>query len=257
MSDRTREYAVVERHRTLQPSYYELRLRAPVIAGRSRPGQFVFIRVGEGFDPLLRRPISICDADAVAGTITLLYQAVGRGTDWLSHVPEGAQLDLMGPIGTPFPVEGPRAVLVAGGLGIAPLALLTRQLREAGIPVDVYYGARDEAHLFCRDELVECAALHTAAESLGQTVLDILPERLARETTVYACGPLALLAAVQDWASRSGCGGGYVSLEERMACGIGACSGCGFPMNSGRRRLFKKVCVDGPVFPLEEVAFDG
>ena len=118
MSDRTREYAVVERHRTLQPSYYELRLRAPVIAGRSRPGQFVFIRVGEGFDPLLRRPISICDADAVDGTITLLYQAVGRGTDWLSHVPEGAQLDLMGPIGTPFPVEGPRAVLVAGGLGV-------------------------------------------------------------------------------------------------------------------------------------------
>lgn len=120
MSDRTREMATVRENSRILDGYYKMTLHAPVIAQRCRPGQFVFIRVGSGTAPLLRRPISICEADSIGGTLTLLYRVVGTGTDLLSAVRVGQALDVMGPIGTPFPVEGEQAILVAGGMGAAP-----------------------------------------------------------------------------------------------------------------------------------------
>ena len=232
MSDRTREMATVRENSRILDGYYKMTLHAPVIAQRCRPGQFVFIRVGSGTAPLLRRPISICEADSI-----------------------GQALDVMGPIGTPFPVEGEQAILVAGGMGAAPLCMLARALHDAGSAVTVYLGCRDAAHDLCGKALRTYGTVHTAYESEGRLVTDILPETAAG--VVYACGPTAMLAKVQQWAAQNGAEG-YVSLEERMACGIGACSGCGFPMRKADGGvLYKKVCVDGPVFPMGEVIFHG
>jgi len=254
MSERTRELTRVLCHESLHGDVYALRLQAPIIAGRSHPGQFVFVRTGEGRDPLLRRPISICDVDLEKGEILLLYRVVGRGTDWLSRVAIGEVLDLMGPIGTPFPVEAGKALVIAGGMGIAPLTLLVKELHRCGAEVKLCYGARDDDHFFCREELKNYAKIHCVAESRGETVLSVLPDLLEGET-IYTCGPIPMMAAVQRWAAEHG-GKGYASLEERMACGIGACSGCAFPMRGANGTvMYKKVCVDGPVFPLEEVLF--
>lgn len=255
MSDRTREMATVRENSRILDGYYKMTLHAPVIAQRCRPGQFVFIRVGSGTAPLLRRPISICEADSIGGTLTLLYRVVGTGTDLLSAVRAGQALDVMGPIGTPFPVEGEQAILVAGGMGAAPLCMLARALHDAGSAVTVYLGCRDAAHDLCGKTLRTYGTVHTAYESESRLVTDILPETAAG--VVYACGPTAMLAKVQQWAAQNGAEG-YVSLEERMACGIGACSGCGFPMRKADGGvLYKKVCVDGPVFPMGEVIFHG
>ena len=194
-------------------------------------------------------------ADSIGGTLTLLYRVVGTGTDLLSAVRAGQALDVMGPIGTPFPVEGEQAILVAGGMGAAPLCMLARALHDAGSAVTVYLGCRDAAHDLCGKTLRTYGTVHTAYESEGRLVTDILPETAAG--VVYACGPTAMLAKVQQWAAQNGAEG-YVSLEERMACGIGACSGCGFPMRKADGGvLYKKVCVDGPVFPMGEVIFHG
>lgn len=256
MSDRTREFATVLEHTSLADSYYCLRLSAPLIAQRCLPGQFVFIRVGEGTQPLLRRPISICDADSQSGELMLLYRTVGSGTELLSRVPRGAALDLMGPIGTPFPEDCTHAVLIAGGMGAAPLHLLARRLHQANVPVTMYYGAKTEEQLFLCHSLSSFSSLQTAVEQDGVTVLSLLPAQLPPQTTVYACGPVAMLHKVQKWAGQCGAKG-FVSLEERLACGIGACSGCAFPMQgSNGKTMYKKVCVDGPVFPMEEVVFD-
>ena len=219
MSDRTREMATVRENSRILDGYYKMTLHAPVIAQRCRPGQFVFIRVGSGTAPLLRRPISICEADSIGGTLTLLYRVVGTGTDLLSAVRAGQALDVMGPIGTPFPVEGEQAILVAGGMGAAPLCMLARALHDAGSAVTVYLGCRDAAHDLCGKTLRTYGTVHTAYESEGRLVTDILPETAAG--AVYACGPTAMLAKVQQWAAQNGAEG-YVSLEERMACGIGA-----------------------------------
>ena len=206
MSDRTREMATVRENSRILDGYYKMTLHAPVIAQRCRPGQFVFIRVGSGTAPLLRRPISICEADSIGGTLT-------------------------------------------------PLCMLARALHDAGSAVTVYLGCRDAAHDLCGKTLRTYGTVHTAYESEGRLVTDILPETAAG--VVYACGPTAMLAKVQQWAAQNGAEG-YVSLEERMACGIGACSGCGFPMRKADGGvLYKKVCVDGPVFPMGEVIFHG
>lgn len=256
MSDRTREFATVLEHTRLADTYYRLRLAAPVIAKRCHPGQFVFIRVGEGTQPLLRRPISICDADPQNGEVVLLYRTVGHGTELLARVSCGSQLDLMGPIGTPFPEDCTQAVLIAGGMGAAPLHLLARRLHQADVPVTMYYGAKTEEQLFLSHSLSSFSSLQTAAEQDGTTVLSLLPAQLPPQTTVYACGPVAMLRRVQQWAEQCGARG-FVSLEERLACGIGACSGCAFPMHGPNgKTMYKKVCVDGPVFPMEEVVFD-
>ena len=179
MSDRTREMATVRENSRILDGYYKMTLHAPVIAQRCRPGQFVFIRVGSGTAPLLRRPISICEADSIGGTLTLLYRVVGTGTDLLSAVRAGQALDVMGPIGTPFPVEGEQAILVAGGMGAAPLCMLARALHDAGSAVTVYLGCRDAAHDLCGKTLRTYGTVHTAYESEGRLVTDILPETAA------------------------------------------------------------------------------
>lgn len=212
-------------------------------------------------DPLLRRPLSLCEIRPEAGEITLIYRVVGRGTRLLSAVLPGAAVDLLGPLGRSFP--DPRAgqgrlLLIGGGLGIPPMAAAARWAVQCGRPAAAILGARSARYLAGAREVSEAGIpvmIVTDDGSAGEqgVVTDAL-ERLLRPAEapigeVWACGPEPMLAAVKARCAAAGipC---FVSVERHMACGFGACLGCTVPRAGGG---YLKTCQDGPVFPAEEV----
>lgn len=218
------------------------------------PGQFVQVGVSSTADPLLKRPFSIhyCNGSR----LVLLYQVTGRGTNLLAAKKEGEILEVTGPLGRGFPLpEEGRAVVVAGGMGAAPLYYLLHALKSAGRDVTFLYGARTAAALVLQEQyrsLVRHYAAATDDGSFGRQgpVTELLQEELSRRPgVVFACGPEPMLreAAAIAAGFNSRC---FVSLEARMACGVGACLGCVIPGADGR---YRRVCADGPVFAAEEV----
>lgn len=228
-------------------------LEAPAILRSARPGQFVMIGLGEGIDPLLRRPFSICGRTG-DDTLLILYRVVGRGTAMLSRLKEGAELACLGPLGRGFvlPEDGGAIVAVAGGIGIAPLVGLMQSLN--GRPCECLIGCRTLAELVpldrfqLRDVAVRIATDDGSSGRRG-LVTDLLEERLGRKgdgapSMVCACGPQAMLREVARLAVKASvpC---QVSLEARMACGVGACQGCVVGAAAGAGYL--RVCREGPV----------
>ena len=236
-----------------------LSLRSPRIAASVRPGQFVHLRIAVGTDFILRRPFSVHRAGA--DTIEILYQVLGRGTRELADAERGDVMDAIGPLGSGWEVgEGvAHALLVAGGLGAAPLGMLAEELAAAGVAVSVAVGAPTSERLVAR-ELFESVArrvdVATDDGSAGERgFVTVVSERLLREDRpdiVCVCGPEVMARAVAAQAAAAGvpC---RVSLERVMACGIGACLSCVVTTVGGRKR----ACVDGPVFDAEEVCWDG
>ncbi|MFC2075988.1 dihydroorotate dehydrogenase electron transfer subunit [candidate division KSB1 bacterium] len=257
------EEAVVRFQEPVAPRLiYSLRLRSPAIAAAVRPGQFVHIRVSSGFDPLLRRPISI---HSVAGEeIELIYRVVGRGTEILAGLRPGAVLDLLGPIGRGFDLEPDKTpLMIGGGLGVPPIHYLAQDLATRGGSGLVLLGFRglDDAYAVEELEALPGLEVKTATEdgSLGHKGLltELLPSGPELDNrAVYACGPTPMLAAVAAWAEENGlpC---QVSLEERMGCGLGACLGCTVPVliddDSDNPIKYRRVCTDGPVFPASTI----
>jgi len=245
--------------------YRVLELHAPAIAASARPGQFVHVRVGDGADPLLRRPISIMLVEPHAGLIRLLVKQVGRGTELLARLAEGATVDLMGPLGNGFamPPAGKDVLLVAGGVGVAPLIMFADALQTApgNYRVRGLYGGRDSDQLPVWTEFggrCEEFVVTTEDGSAGHhgLVTDLLPETLEglRDPVVLACGPRAMLAQTAAECRTRGvpC---YVSFEAWLGCGVGACLGCVIPA-AGEPRAYLRVCRDGPVFDADEVGWD-
>ena len=233
-----------------------LSFTSPAISRTLRPGQFVNIRAEGGCDPLLRRPFS---AYRVAGgVVEIIFQVVGKGTDALRRKRTGDRIDVMGPLGVPFRVgEGgfQTAVLMAGGLGVAPLPLLTEAIRARGLALMTFVGARTSAHLVTR----YLEGLQTATDdgSAGYhgTVVDlasgVLREAPPPRPKIFACGPMPMLRAVASMARSMGipC---EVSLEGPMGCGIGICQGC--PVErSGEERSYALMCKDGPTFDISTI----
>ena len=251
------------------PQVFRLRLSSPGIAQEARPGQFVHLRIREGSDPLLRRPFSIHRVDRERGEVQVLYQVVGRGTKFLSRKLVGERLDVLGPLGHGFEVseKGGGVLLVAGGIGVAPLIFLCEDLLR-GRAVTALIGAQSRDGILCDDLLGSWdATVHIATDdgSLGHrgVVTDLLKAQLeaGREASaspvVYACGPVAMLRAVAALCQKHGISC-QVSLESRMACGLGACLGCAVKVRSSvpPGYEYKRVCKEGPVFDAEEVIFD-
>lgn len=212
-----------------------------------RPGQFVNIEL-DGF--YLRRPISICDYDD--RTITLIYKVVGSGTEVMSRMTAGAKLDLLTGLGNGFDpaVECRRPLLVGGGVGVPPLYRLAKELSARGREVTVALGFNTAAEIFYEDEFRTLGAkvfVSTADGSKGTKgfVTDAIRENAVEFDYFYACGPMPMFKAMEQVVTTSG----QYSLEERMACGFGACMGCSIQTRSGAKR----VCKDGPVFVREEV----
>lgn len=244
-------------------SYHRLRVVAPAIAAGVRPGHFAAFAVG-GPDGglLLRRAFSIYGASA-SGTFDVIFSVAGAGTRWLAERRPGDRLDVVGPLGRPFPlpVEPARCVLVGGGYGAAPLFLLAAELRKRNCRVDMVLGAATEDRLFGAlhaKRVSDQAAVTTDDGSAGirGRVTDALDPFLERADVVYACGPMPMLAAVTRSAQRYDIPT-HVAVEEAMACGIGVCMTCVLPVrgSDGVPHMVRS-CVEGPVFPGHAVLFD-
>jgi dihydroorotate dehydrogenase electron transfer subunit len=243
-------------------AYVELTLAAPEIAERAEPGQFVAFAVGGPLSALLLRR-SIAISGTGDGVVTVVVAAHGPGSTWLAGLRPGDTVDVVGPLGRPFPMPEPgtSALLVGGGYGAAALVGLGARLREAGSAVAAVAGAASADRLCSVDELSTVASrveVTTDDGSAGRPgwVTVAVDELLAEAGVVYACGPMAMLRAVA--AAATACGiPSYVAVEESMACGIGVCMTCVLPVvgEDGRTR-FSRSCVEGPVFGGDRVRFD-
>jgi dihydroorotate dehydrogenase electron transfer subunit len=232
-------------------------------------GQFYMLAAdsgwgGDGGRPYLARAFSVADAEREGGGVRLdfLVQAVGPGTSRLAALEQGEELWVHGPLGRPFSPprevaeEAAGAILVGGGIGVAPLAIWRRQLLAAGIPARVLLGFRDRANSGGLD-LFDCSEIRLASED-GHTghhglVTDLLAVLLegddAPSAAVYACGPPAMLEAVRGMCAERGVAC-ELAMEAPMACGFGACFGCAIPLSSGG---YMRLCVDGPVVRGDEI----
>ena len=262
MSSMDRHNCSIVNQEALTPDIYRLTLSSPRIAESASPGQFVHLRVAEGIDPLLRRPFSIHGVNRSRGTIDLLYRCVGKGTGLLCQCNSG-KLDVLGPLGNGFALSTQlNAVVVAGGMGAAPVFFLLHELLDMGGYPIFFWGVKQTQEVFGIQNLLERGVDVRLASEDGLTgepglITNQLTEWLAAYPDAihdpgYVCGPKAMLAAV-DSAAKSTLNW-QVSVEERMACGAGVCMGCAVRMRSGGYRL---ACSDGPVFRLGEVDWNG
>ncbi|MDH5767374.1 MAG: dihydroorotate dehydrogenase electron transfer subunit [Nitrospirota bacterium] len=222
------------------------------------PGQFYMIEVGTSYDPLLKRPFSVFRK--IPEGIQFLYRVIGRGTMLLKCLKDGAIINVLGPFGNRYPETESSKIplLVAGGIGIASLFSLAETLSKKAY---ILYGARNKDELLMLDELkglTDKLIISTDDGSTGEKGMisyvlnDFLTHHLSPNThyLLYACGPKPMLEAVSRIAREKGVKG-YMSVEENMACGVGACQGCTVTTVGG----YKRVCKEGPVFPIEEIVW--
>lgn len=255
--------AEVIQNRPEPGDYRVLELHAPEIAEIARPGQFVHVRVTTTQDPLLRRPISIMLTDLHSGSFRLLVKPVGRGTQMMCGLREGCTLDVLGPLGKsfPLPADGKDVLLVGGGVGVAPLIFFADAVQKTPghCTVRALMGGSNENQLPVWTEFAgRCDEFYVATEdgSAGERglVTDLLPAQLERGDlqAVYTCGPRPMMAKVAALCAEAQlpC---FVSMEQWMGCGVGACMGCVVP---GTQEAYLRVCRDGPVFPAEALDWE-
>jgi dihydroorotate dehydrogenase electron transfer subunit len=247
---------------------YRLVFSAPAIARTVRPGQFVQIRLHELADPLLRRPFSVSSVGVATGTVEVLYRVVGKGTRLLSTMPQKSLLDVLGPLGNTFTINRKHDlhVLVAGGMGMAPLVFLAKTLVRRRENVVVLLGQKKRDQKWEWACLADLRGSRTCAVKIASEkrekgafpgmVTDLLTQVIAERGQssarigLYACGPRPMLHKLQQQAAilPLPC---QVSLEESMACGLGTCLGCVVQVGA----TYKKVCTDGPVFNVRDIDF--
>ena len=250
------EICKVLKNKEVVKGIYEMELLSQCIAQAAQPGQFLHIRINESLYPLMRRPISIHKTDKQRGIITILYHVAGKGTAELAKQKEGGSLDVMGPLGKGFPIiKDKKCAVIGGGIGTAPLLELVKSLENC----DAYLGFRDAAYKL-EDFEEACGRVLVATEDgstgYGGFVTELLKENLKSYEVIYSCGPKPMLKKVMEICQSNGvqC---YVSLEERMGCGIGACLVCACKIKGEDGQWHhKKACKDGPVFDAREVEFD-
>jgi dihydroorotate dehydrogenase electron transfer subunit len=243
----------------IAPNIYKLDILAPEISEKAQAGQFVHIKLRSdnlSYDPLLRRPFSIHDIDRGIGIITLIYRVVGRGSNLLSKYMKGEELDILGPLGRGFQIQfsAKNIFIIGGGMGIVPLYFLTRELKNNNIKLFLGGANREEMNYFSKIFTFNNVELNMASidGSIGfkGTVIDLLREKynVLKANFLYSCGPKKMLIEVQKLAKNNNIPG-ELSLEERMGCGIGVCLSCICKTIYGNKR----VCKEGPVFPIDEV----
>ena len=241
----------------LAKNIYDVTVFCPEIAGNTKAGQFVHIRVP---GHILRRPISIASYDAEKGTIRIIYEIRGEGTQILAGLKAGDMIDILGPLGNGYTLPEPEhtCVVVGGGIGVPPLLAIAERF---GAKATAILGFRSAQAAILEEDFQQSGAntiLCTDDGTLGRKgfVTAALEELLAsdRPDCIFACGPMVMLKKVSEIATAHSipC---QVSLEERMACGVGACLGCACKIRRGGEEVYLHVCKDGPVFSGEEVVF--
>lgn len=217
-----------------------------------RPGQFINIKI-DGF--MLRRPISI--SEVISRTsFAIVYKVVGDGTAALSEMKEGQMIDMLGPLGSFYPVHEDidEVIIIGGGVGVPPLLELAKKYRKIRRTVHVVLGFNDSESVFYEDEFRKLGADVTVATMDGSygvkgTVMDAIREKEIEGDFVCCCGPVPMLKAVEEKYSK-----GYMSFESRMACGMGACMAC-VARDKKEENMYHRICKEGPVFPIGKVEY--
>jgi len=274
------ESAEILMHQAYQGDQFILKVQTQEIAKQTKPGQFIHIQCAP--ELAMRRPISIMQANIDNGEMTLLYKAVGKGTQLLSQQKVGQKLSMLGPIGKPFKLDAKKPLLIGGGVGMPPMIILAEWFKKKKIAPMVILGSEvpfpfsprpseillpmmpegviatmplmDDWNIACR-----LASLQDYAGCFQGYVTDLAriwlkslsPENL-QQVEIYSCGPHPMLEAVNQLANEFNLAC-QVSLEEFMACGIGGCAGCTVEVKQNNQTEMKRVCVDGPVFNSQEV----
>jgi len=257
MTSPAAEMGIVKAVRQISDGCWDVSVQAPFNALHSRAGQFVHVRVGEGFNPFLRRPLSV--GPCREGRLRLIFTVRGRGTRLLTGSSPGDKLDIIGPLGNPYqmPDEDEVAVMVAGGIGIVPLLLLDDQMSPKQERMFIA-GFRSGSLLTVDGNEATARRIRVATDdgSMGfhGTAVALLQNCLAeyqgKRPFIYACGPGPMMAAMKKFCSERGIRA-QVSLEVPMGCGLGACQSCAVPRADGKGYLL--VCHDGPVFDINDV----
>lgn len=243
---------------------YELELQAPAVVEQARPGQFAMLRPGNGGKPYLARPMGIYDVNPKRSSISILFEVHGAGTQAMAQMQPGNAVDLLAPLGNGFTVaeDTRRALVIGGGIGVAPLYPLLCQLRRQDVETEIMLGAQCGERMLGLERLVPLGMvtrLYTDNGTMGKQgyPTDDLPEvlRYGRFDQVFCCGPMPLMRGVARICGdyRTPC---QVSLEERMGCGFGICVCCVVDVRDAEGNIAKKrVCYDGPVFDGQEVVW--
>lgn len=257
MAGKYKELAEVLKQECIAPDIYSMWLQTDKIAEQAVPGQFISVYSNDG-SRLLPRPISLCEIDKDKKALRIVYRVAGKGTAEFAQCQKGDKLEILGPLGNGFPMEraeGKKIFLIGGGIGIPPMVELSRQLPGEKT---VIAGYRDDK-LFLKEELERNAVFYAATEDgsvdTKGNVLDAIRENKLTADVIYACGPTPMLRALKAYAQEQDieC---WISMEERMACGIGACLACvcqSKEVDDHSHVHNKRVCKDGPVFLATEV----
>lgn len=249
-----RTAAEIIRQTSLADGVFDMTLKAEEIAKEAKAGQFLSVYLNNE-SKLLPRPISICGIDKEEGTLRIVYRIAGEGTKELAGYQPGDQVKILGPLGNGFTKKEKKAILIGGGIGIPPMLELAKELSCEKTAV---LGYRD-SQMFLKDEFEKICdvAVSTEDGSFGTrgNVIDAIKEQGVEGSIIYACGPSPMLRGIKDYAIEQGMEA-QISLEERMACGIGACLACvcqSKEIDSHSNVHNKRVCKDGPVFEAREV----
>lgn len=254
MPEKFEEVVNIISQKEIAAGIYDMWLQTEEIATYAKAGQFVSVYCNDG-TKLLPRPISICEINKAGKAIRLVYRVAGGGTEEFSRMHEGEKLRILGPLGNGFPLGEKSAFLIGGGIGIPPMLELAKELH---CEKQIVAGYRNN-ELFLADELKKYGEVTIATEdgSVGTkgNVLDAIRANGLKADVIYACGPTPMLRALKEYAAENHieC---FISMEERMACGIGACLACVCKSNetdSHTNVHNKRICKEGPVFRAEDV----
>ena len=245
--------AKIIRQDEIATDIYSMVIQAPEIASQAVPGQFIDLYSADG-SKLLPRPISLCEIDRAAGTLRIVYRIAGKGTKEFSMLTSDHTITILGPLGNGFMKKDKKAILIGGGIGIPPMLQLAKELT---CEKSIVLGFRDEE--FLSEEFEPYGTVYKSSDNgaigVKGTVMDAIREYGIEGTEIYACGPTPMLRAIQSYALEHGIEA-QLSLEERMACGVGACLACvckSKEIDDHSQVKNKRVCKDGPGFYAEEV----
>ncbi|HZX11225.1 MAG TPA: dihydroorotate dehydrogenase electron transfer subunit [Acidobacteriota bacterium] len=256
--------AVITRKERWGSDYFLLSMEAPGIAGKSKPGQFLMVRITNNPYPLLRRPFSIHDHNE--RNLEIFFQNTGVGTSILSQKQEGDKIEILGPLGNGFHIEDEfkqkKIYLVGGGRGIAPLYFLALELKKENSDIKLFYGGKSSTDLpmapkFKIEKIKTLCSTEDGSSEFKGLVTDLFQKELKVSIPffVYACGPEGMLKKISE-ISRAHSIPAELSLESIMGCGFGACWGCVKKIKKEERPVWSKVCEDGPVFNAKDIIWD-